>query len=563
MDYRKLGNTDLSVSVISLGTGGPSQLGQRVGGDREQAMRVVRTAIDLGVNLIDTAAVYGTESVVGEAIHDVPRDTVLLSTKAPPNITRRRQSPAELVAAVDASLAAMGVDYIDIYSLHGVEADHYCYAHATLLPTLRKLQKQGKIRYVGITEAGTPDPSHHMYARAVHDDWDVFLLQMTPLNQSVREHVLPRAIERGIGVLAAYVVARIKPEQSAAHGFVTPAIAEDDARYDFAIGEDAAHASDKYDLAYRFVRDEPGVHSVLVGTGKVEHLRSNAQSLAKPALSDDIRKRLTSWLPAGRRAMPMTMLSASQIDQFNATGYLILRGVLDELLLRRIADEADHLWRWKSLESPDNMRTEFRDGVDGRLVSNKLDPVLDLSPLFCEVARHPVILGAAASVLGESPALLKDKLIFKPPGHPGFSCHQDHKFWKGFTEQTLTLAVAIDGGDKHNGALQVFRGCHRKGLLNKPGEVFLTDENRPHRIWRRRIDTRPGDVVLFHCMIPHQSGPNRSTLPRRTLNLTYSPQSLAGKYEDYYAHFADLRGEPLDEAGRARLHFEPPVRTPW
>jgi ectoine hydroxylase-related dioxygenase (phytanoyl-CoA dioxygenase family) len=311
------------------------------------------------------------------------------------------------------------------------------------------------------------------------------------------------------------------------------------------------------------VRDEPGIHSVLVGTGNIEHLRSNARTFARPPLSDAIRKRITGWLPAGRRAMPAQTLHAKAVDQYNATGYFILRQVFDEKLMRQVADEADRLWRWQTIQHADNMRSERRDSIDGTLINNKLDPVLDLSPLLCEIARHPMILGAAMSTLGETPVLLKDKLIFKPPGHPGFKCHQDYRFWEGFAKQIVTLALAIDGGDKHNGALQVFRGRHRKGLLNKPDEMFLTDQTIPHRFWRRRIDTQPGDVVVFHCMIPHQSGPNRTTLPRRTLNLTYAPQSQAGRYLDYYEHLAKLRRDVVDASTGARLHYEPPVHVPW
>jgi L-galactose dehydrogenase len=73
MDYVNLGRTGLKVSVAGLGCGGFSRLGLGTGKSRAEAVALVRQALDMGVNLLDTAAVYGTEAVVGEAIKSVPR----------------------------------------------------------------------------------------------------------------------------------------------------------------------------------------------------------------------------------------------------------------------------------------------------------------------------------------------------------------------------------------------------------------------------------------------------------------------------------------------------------
>ena len=81
MNYRNLGNTGLRVSVVGLGCGGPSRLGQRDGKSPDHSVNLVRKALDLGVNLLDTAETYGTEEIVGAALRDVPRDRVVLSAK--------------------------------------------------------------------------------------------------------------------------------------------------------------------------------------------------------------------------------------------------------------------------------------------------------------------------------------------------------------------------------------------------------------------------------------------------------------------------------------------------
>src|ERR1700735_5277884 len=81
MDYTTLGRTGLKVSVAGLGCGGNSRLGLSTGKTEADAVALVRTALDLGVNLIDTAAAYGTEAVVGRALRGVTRDNVVVCTK--------------------------------------------------------------------------------------------------------------------------------------------------------------------------------------------------------------------------------------------------------------------------------------------------------------------------------------------------------------------------------------------------------------------------------------------------------------------------------------------------
>ena len=81
MDYTTLGRTGLKVSVAGLGCGGPSRLGMRDNKSQRECVAIVRQALDLGVNFLDTAEVYGTEEIVGKAVAAVPRDKVIISTK--------------------------------------------------------------------------------------------------------------------------------------------------------------------------------------------------------------------------------------------------------------------------------------------------------------------------------------------------------------------------------------------------------------------------------------------------------------------------------------------------
>ena len=83
MDYQPLGATGLTASVIGLGAGGPSQLGVRAGITATESRRIVTTALDHGINFIDTAEAYATEALIGEALEGsgVPRHELIVSTK--------------------------------------------------------------------------------------------------------------------------------------------------------------------------------------------------------------------------------------------------------------------------------------------------------------------------------------------------------------------------------------------------------------------------------------------------------------------------------------------------
>src|SRR5204863_1309467 len=148
MEYVTLGRTGLRVSVAGLGCGGFSRLGLGTGKTEAQAVALIRQALDLGVNLLDTAAVYGTEGIVGQAIKSVPRDSVVIATKA--WIPRRegRSAAERAVTSLDNSLRQLGTDYVDIFQLHGVSPTAYDQALDVIAPALLKEREKGKLRFL-------------------------------------------------------------------------------------------------------------------------------------------------------------------------------------------------------------------------------------------------------------------------------------------------------------------------------------------------------------------------------------------------------------------------------
>src|SRR4051812_5848588 len=153
MDRRPLGKTGLSLPILSFGA---SSLGQEFRAvDVNEALRSVRVALDLGMNFIDTSPYYGrgmSEVLLGLALRDVPRDSYLLGTKlgryAPAHFDFSAKRVAE---SVDVSLERMKTDHLDIVLCHDIEFVDMQQIVDETLPALRKLQKEGKIRFVGVS----------------------------------------------------------------------------------------------------------------------------------------------------------------------------------------------------------------------------------------------------------------------------------------------------------------------------------------------------------------------------------------------------------------------------
>jgi aryl-alcohol dehydrogenase-like predicted oxidoreductase len=301
MEYTTLGRTGLKVSVAGLGCGGPSRLGLRKDARSENsAVALVRQAIDLGINFFDTAEAYGTEAVVGKAIDGIERGRLILSTKKTLPAPEHPNPDAEISRALEQSLRRLGTDYIDIYHLHGVEPKDYGFAGERLMPAMLRLRQQGKVRFIGVTEAFVPDPSHTMLQQSLHQGfWDVVMVGFNLLNPSARKSVFPVAREKGIGVLAMFAVRRALSQHERLKGIVAELIQKG------AIAPGAVNIQDPLDFlvqngaaaslpeaAYRFCRHEPGVDVVLTGTGNAAHLKANVESILKPPLPENAHRRL-------------------------------------------------------------------------------------------------------------------------------------------------------------------------------------------------------------------------------------------------------------------------------
>jgi aryl-alcohol dehydrogenase-like predicted oxidoreductase len=301
MHYKTLGRTGLSVSVAGLGCGGHSRLGQAYGNTVEQSIAVVHAALDLGINWIDTAAAYGTEKIVGEAVRG-RRDKVVLSTKTAilpwGQPSAKPYSGTEVLEQLEKNLGRLGTDYIDLYNLHGIVHEQLPYVNAEIVPALVKAREQGKIRFLGITEHFGSDTSHRMLSAAVPTNaWDVVMVGFNLLNPSARRNVLRLTQTHNVGVQDMFAVRRALSNADGlkeALDQIEKAGQLDRAKLDAAdpLGFLKDGTEGVVDAAYRFCRHEPGIDIVLTGTGNVDHLKENVASINRGPLPSKSLARL-------------------------------------------------------------------------------------------------------------------------------------------------------------------------------------------------------------------------------------------------------------------------------
>jgi len=304
MDYNILGKTGLRVSVMGLGCGGHSRLGLSHGLGHDHAVSIVSSAIELGINLIDTAEGYGTEPAVGDAIKGINRDEITISTKVPPATDGHLLTPDEFKERVEGCLTRLGVDYVDILHVHGVHPSQYPHTRDSLYPAMQELRTAGKIRFTAISEIFVQDPGHATLQAAVSDGWDVLMVGFNILNQSARDRVLKRTQTLGVGTLDMFAVRRALSKPEELSRLVADLKRQD--LLDQSVDEanplgfllDEGVATSIPEAAYRFCRYEPGIDVVLSGTGSLEHLEQNVRSLLMPPLPDWAAERLRTMFAA-------------------------------------------------------------------------------------------------------------------------------------------------------------------------------------------------------------------------------------------------------------------------
>ena len=288
IEYIEIPGTNLVSSRIALGTWAIG--GWMWGGtDEKESIRTIHAALDQGINLIDTAPVYGygrSEEIVGEALHqNGRRESVILATKVGLDWTNgridRNSARERILRELEDSLGRLQTDYIDIYQVHW--PDPLVPIEETAL-TLRELYEQGQIRAIGVSNYSPEEMARFQAIAPLHTIQPPYNL----FEREIEREVLPYALSRGITALTYGALCRgllsgaIRTDRHFANDdmrkttdpkFQTPHFAE----YLNAVSKLDRFARENYGkrvihLAVRWLLDQPGVSVALWGARHPEQL---------------------------------------------------------------------------------------------------------------------------------------------------------------------------------------------------------------------------------------------------------------------------------------------------
>ncbi|HWJ27186.1 MAG TPA: aldo/keto reductase [Flavisolibacter sp.] len=301
MEYRQLGNSGLRVPVLSFGTatfGGGNEFFAAWGNTQvQEAIRIVDLCIDAGINFFDTANVYSTgasETILGKALEG-KRQQVIISTKATfpmgEGIQDYGSSAHHLIRACEESLKRLDTDYIDIYHMHGFDANTPV---DETLRTLEGLIRSGKIRYIACSNFSG---WHLMKSLSVSEryGWSRYIVQQayySLLNRDFEWELMPLGIDQGVGTLVWSPLAAgklsgkyrrnqpIPPDSRVAQGGspVQHRDTDDERLYSIVdVLEEISNETGKTiaQVALNWLLQRPTVDSIIIGARNEEQLKAN------------------------------------------------------------------------------------------------------------------------------------------------------------------------------------------------------------------------------------------------------------------------------------------------
>ena len=319
MTRRILGRTGLPVSIMGMGSGGYDPLGAASGRPDADMVRLLQRAFDLGINVFDTSPDYGggrSERLIGEALRELPRDQVVVSTKlplaaAPPGTPVTPARPEALAPAVEASLSRLRTDYLDVLLTAVADVpEHFDTVVDELFPVLDRLSRQGKVRFLGSSEQTRSDGAHRWLQHLLPADLaDVVMVGHNLINQSAQRSLFPACRRQDVGVLNIFTVRRVFGNPDRVRE-VIDALRRDDLL-------DASLAADDplgwltgdgdcgslVEAAYRYAAYTPSVTTVMCGTADARKLKQTARLIERGPLAPSHVERLAATF--GRVAQPV------------------------------------------------------------------------------------------------------------------------------------------------------------------------------------------------------------------------------------------------------------------
>lgn len=298
MQTRPLGKTGIELPILSFGA---SSLGAEFRSiSLDEAMLSTRTALDLGMNFIDTSPFYGrgmSEIMLGLGLKGIPRNSYLLGTKLGRYSDIHFDFSAKRVAeSVHVSLQRLGTDYLDVLLLHDVEFVPLSQIWEETLPAVLKLKEQGKVRAVGFS--CYPLKTFHAVLDQVENDIDCVLSynRYTLQNTTFEEDLLPRLAAKNIGAMnAGPFSARLLTNAELPEWLKEPEDVKAAARAAAKLCAD--RGVDIAKLALQFSCEHPGLATTVAGSANPNNIRKWAEWLDQPIDLDLLAEVLAIFAP--------------------------------------------------------------------------------------------------------------------------------------------------------------------------------------------------------------------------------------------------------------------------
>lgn len=286
---RLLGRTGLNLPILGFGASSLGQEFRRV--TLDEALGAVRTALDCGLNFIDTSPFYGrgmSEVLLGMALRDVPRDSYLLCTKLGRYDLDHFDFSARRVAeSVDVSLHRLGTDHLDIVLCHDIEFVPLQQIVDETLPALRRQVSAGKVRFIGFS--GYPQKIFRFILDQTEVDCVLSYNQYTLQNTRFVEETLPYLTSKGVGALnAGPFSARLLTNAPLPTWLKEPEEVKAAARQAAALC--ARRGTDLARLALQFSCAHPGLATTIAGSANPENIRRWARWIEEPLDTDLLRE---------------------------------------------------------------------------------------------------------------------------------------------------------------------------------------------------------------------------------------------------------------------------------
>ncbi|GAA3090894.1 aldo/keto reductase [Rhizobium viscosum] len=319
MEYVKLGKTGLEVSKICLGCmtyGDPNRGNHAWSLPEEESRALLKQAIDLGINFLDTANTYSngsSEEIVGRAIKDfAKREDIVLATKV---FNRMRPGPngaglsrKAIFDEIDNSLRRLGTDYVDLYQIHRWD---YTTPIEETLEALHDVVKSGKARYIGASSMYSWQFAKAHYTSRLNG-WTEFVSMQDHVNLLYREEereMLPFCEDQKIAVIPWSPLARgrltrdwnekTNRSETDEFGKTLYKQAEDaDRKIVEKVAEIArAHGISRAQVATAWILQKSAVTAPIIGASKAQHLTDAVGALTVKLSADDIAALETPYIP--------------------------------------------------------------------------------------------------------------------------------------------------------------------------------------------------------------------------------------------------------------------------